>query len=61
MRARRRSEAGSTVGKKDRDDEVCRYSLKGGDEHCLIKKAGLRLEALYMCRFEWHAQAIPKN
>jgi hypothetical protein len=38
MRARRRSEVGSAVGKKDRDYEVCKYSLKGGDEHCLIKK-----------------------
>jgi hypothetical protein len=29
--------AQGTVGKKDRDYEVCRYSLKGGDEYCLIK------------------------
>ena len=44
MRARKRSEAGtppgSTLGKKDRDDEVCKYSLKGRDEHCLIKESG---------------------
>ena len=39
MRTRRRSEVGGTVGKKDRDDEVCRYSLKGGDEHCSIKES----------------------
>jgi hypothetical protein len=43
MRACRRSEVGtppgSTLGKKDRDDEVCKYSLTGRDEHCLITES----------------------
>jgi hypothetical protein len=38
MRARRRSGAGGTVGKKDGDDEVCKYSLKGRDELLFDKR-----------------------
>ena len=49
MRARRKSEAGSTVGKKDRDDEVCRYSLKGEDGHCLIKMSRAEARGFYTC------------